>query len=179
MIAAGLIEHHPLIWQQSLCKLPIKFLPSHQLNLKLAKMIFPPSSVTFIHSVSDGMLKEKDKLLWRSSLNIILTVFSLFSGIHLKICPRGVTCCTPEMETKLWTLSRDSFNQALAATTAHLQASFNAKSRKFDGEFCPSFPKIWAETGVFLASFRLWDSLMDLLPCNYTIWHKNYNIKLP
>ena len=38
------------------------------------------------------------------------------------------------MESKLWTLSRDNFNQALAATTAHLQASFNAKSRKFDGE---------------------------------------------
>ena len=33
------------------------------------------------------------------------------------------------------TLSRDSFSQALAATTAHLQASFNAKSRKFDGEW--------------------------------------------
>ena len=71
-----------------------------------------------------------------ASLNIIPTPHHHFSvsGIHLKICPRGVTCCTPDMETKLMTLSRDSFSQALAATTAHLQASFNAKSRKFDGE---------------------------------------------
>jgi len=56
-------------------------------------------------------------------------------GIHLKICPRGVTCCTPEMETKLWTLSRDTYTQALEASTAHLQATFQEKSKKFDEFF--------------------------------------------
>ena len=38
------------------------------------------------------------------------------------------------METKLWTLSRETYSQALAASTAHIQANFNAKSRKFEGE---------------------------------------------
>jgi len=56
-------------------------------------------------------------------------------GIHLKICPRGVTCCTPEMETKLWTLARDSYTNALSASTAHLQATFKEKSKKFDDFF--------------------------------------------
>ena len=70
----------------------------------------------------------------------VQSVFSLseiicnVAGIHLKICPRGVTCCTPDMETKLWTLSRETYSQALAASTAHIQATFNAKSRKFDGK---------------------------------------------
>merc|ERR1719431_2128698 len=56
-------------------------------------------------------------------------------GIHLKICPRGVTCCTPEMETKLWTLSRESYTSSLAASTQHMQATFHAKSRRFDEFF--------------------------------------------
>jgi len=56
-------------------------------------------------------------------------------GIHLKICPRGVTCCTPEMETKLWTLSRESYSSSLAASTQHMQATFHAKSRRFDEFF--------------------------------------------
>ena len=38
------------------------------------------------------------------------------------------------METKLWTLSRETYSQALAASTAHIQANFKAKSRKFEGE---------------------------------------------
>ena len=38
------------------------------------------------------------------------------------------------METKLWTLSRETYSQALAASTAHIQANFNAKSRKFEGK---------------------------------------------
>ena len=67
-------------------------------------------------------------------LLLILKFFLIISGIHNRICPRGVTCCTPEMETKLWTLSRDTYTQALASSTAHLQATFQAKSRKFDGK---------------------------------------------
>ena len=38
------------------------------------------------------------------------------------------------METKLWTLSRDTYTQALEASTAHLQATFQEKSKKFDGK---------------------------------------------
>jgi len=56
-------------------------------------------------------------------------------GIHLKVCPRGVTCCTPEMEVKLATLARQSYTESIAAATAHMQASFHAKSRKFDEFF--------------------------------------------
>ena len=31
-------------------------------------------------------------------------------------------------------MSRDTYTQALAASTAHLQATFNQKSQKFDGK---------------------------------------------
>lgn len=56
-------------------------------------------------------------------------------GIHLKICPRGVTCCTPEMETKLWTLARESYSSSLMSSTQHIQSTFHTKSRKFDEFF--------------------------------------------
>ena len=42
------------------------------------------------------------------------------------------------METKLWTLSRDTYTQALSASTAHLQATFQEKSKKFDGKLLSS-----------------------------------------
>ena len=57
-----------------------------------------------------------------------------FAGIHLKICPRGVTCCTPEMETKMWTLSRETYTNAIGAATQHMQATFHSKAQLFDGE---------------------------------------------
>jgi hypothetical protein len=56
------------------------------------------------------------------------------AGIHLQICPRGVTCCTPEMETKLWTFSRKTYTESLAATTHHTQALFHSRSKRFDGK---------------------------------------------
>jgi len=39
------------------------------------------------------------------------------------------------METKLWTLSRESYTSSLAASTQHMQATFHAKSRRFDEFF--------------------------------------------
>ena len=51
----------------------------------------------------------------------------------MQICPRGVTCCTPEMESKLWTLTRESFTSSLSSTTKPLQALFQTKSRLFSG----------------------------------------------
>ena len=168
MIAAG---HDPPIWQQSLCKLPIKFLPSHQFNLKLAKMLFPPSSVTLIHSVSDGMFKVKDKLLWRSSLNIILTVFfSIFRNPPEDLSPRRHV------------LHPGDGDQAVDLVQGQLQPGPGRHHRPPPGQLQRQVEEVWRwvlvllENLVFLASFRLW--LMDLLPCNYTIWHKNYNIKL-
>jgi len=56
-------------------------------------------------------------------------------GIHLQICPRGVTCCTPDMETKLRTLSREQYSSSLVASTNHIQAIFHSKSRRFDEFF--------------------------------------------
>ena len=69
---------------------------------------------------------------------LIFTSFFL-TGIHLQICPRGVTCCTPEMETKLWTLSRETYTASLAATTHHLQSLFHSRSKRFDGELLWGF----------------------------------------
>ena len=72
-------------------------------------------------------------------LSICLYKYSQCLGIHLQICPRGVTCCTPEMESKLWTLTRESFTSSLSSTTKHLQALFQTKSRLFSGKIymCP------------------------------------------
>ena len=91
-------------------------------------------------------------LVWRAVLSL-----SSLAGIHLKICPRGVTCCTPDMETKLWTLARETYSQALAASTAHLQATFNAKSRKFDGKlsFVLGLSLVISFTGLGLIIIRL------------------------
>ena len=69
--------------------------------------------------------------------NIHLTQFTC-AGIHLKICPRGVTCCTPEMETKMWTLSRETYTSAIGAATQHMQATFHSKAQLFDGEIFPA-----------------------------------------
>ena len=67
--------------------------------------------------------------------NSLFFYIFLFLGIHLQICPRGVTCCTPEMESKLWTLTRESFTSSLSSTTKPLQALFQTKSRLFSGNF--------------------------------------------
>lgn len=56
-------------------------------------------------------------------------------GIHLKICPRGVTCCTPEMESKMWTMSRETYTSAIGAATQHMQATFHSKAQLFDEFF--------------------------------------------
>ena len=61
------------------------------------------------------------------------------------------------METKLWTLARETYSQALAASTAHLQATFNAKSRKFDGKlsFVLRLLLVISFTGLGLIIIRL------------------------
>ena len=69
------------------------------------------------------------------------------------------------MESKLWTLSRDSYTRALTASTAHLQAHFNAKSRKFDGKIlCSRSIQAVAKTGPVLTNDAgaLNSGLMDL-----------------
>jgi hypothetical protein len=38
------------------------------------------------------------------------------------------------METKLWTLSRETYSASLAATTHHIQALFHSRSKRFDGK---------------------------------------------
>jgi len=46
-----------------------------------------------------------------------------------------VTCCTPEMESKLWTLSRETYATSLSSTAKHIQAIFQTKSGLFSEFF--------------------------------------------
>jgi len=71
----------------------------------------------------------------RKNLDVTHVPKSPQQGIHLQICPRGVTCCTPEMESKLWTLSREMYTSALTDTASHVPAQLQQKSKEFEEFF--------------------------------------------
>ena len=62
-----------------------------------------------------------------------LTIF-IFSGTELQICPRGLTCCTEEMEKKLWIVSKDKYGEALQSSASAMQRLFSQRSNKFNGK---------------------------------------------
>ena len=65
----------------------------------------------------------------------ILELYSfIFAGSELQICPRGLTCCTEEMEKKLWVVSRDQYGKAIQSAASQMQRSFNQWASKFDGK---------------------------------------------
>ncbi|GFU97523.1 uncharacterized protein TNCV_31981, partial [Trichonephila clavipes] len=53
---------------------------------------------------------------------------------HLRICERGLTCCTEEMEHKLSTHSRAEFDKLLHNTISELKEIFETHTHRFDGE---------------------------------------------
>ena len=57
-----------------------------------------------------------------------------FSGSQLQICPRGLTCCTEDMEAKLRDDSQDKYKKALKTSANGVQRLFNSRAHKFDGE---------------------------------------------
>jgi len=58
----------------------------------------------------------------------------IFSGSQLQICPRGLTCCTEEMERKLWSISKDQYTKGVKSQAASLMKMFNNRAKKFDGK---------------------------------------------
>ena len=65
-----------------------------------------------------------------------ITHFSLFfAGSQLQICPSGLTCCTSEMEQKLWSVSKDHYGKSVQSATGSIQKLFNKRAKKFDGKF--------------------------------------------
>jgi len=56
-------------------------------------------------------------------------------GSQLQICPSGLTCCTKEMEQKLWSVSEDHYSKSIQLETGSMQKLFNKKGKKFDEYF--------------------------------------------
>ncbi|XP_042905110.1 glypican-6 [Parasteatoda tepidariorum] len=57
------------------------------------------------------------------------------SGDHLRICDRGLTCCTTDMEHKLSTHSRAEFDRLLRDTIGQTRTIFAAQAQRFDEYF--------------------------------------------
>ncbi|XP_013413496.1 glypican-6-like [Lingula anatina] len=60
------------------------------------------------------------------------------SGEHLQVCHHGdsgLTCCTREVETKLYNHSRDDYDSLLADSTTSIRHIFITKTAKFDEFF--------------------------------------------
>ncbi|KAG8194162.1 hypothetical protein JTE90_002369 [Oedothorax gibbosus] len=57
------------------------------------------------------------------------------SGEQLRICDRGQTCCTTDMEHKLSTHSRAEFDRLLRDTVGQIRTTFAAQAQKFDEYF--------------------------------------------
>lgn len=68
-------------------------------------------------------------------------MFSLSLGEHLRICERGLTCCTEEMEHKLSTHSRVEFDKLLHNAISELKDIFETHTHKFDGKMLTVYLK--------------------------------------
>uniref|UniRef100_A0A3Q2PSS9 Glypican 6a n=1 Tax=Fundulus heteroclitus TaxID=8078 RepID=A0A3Q2PSS9_FUNHE len=68
--------------------------------------------------------------------------FSLFhvphqevSGEHLRVCPKGYTCCTSEMEDKLSQQSKQEFEIMVEESSHNMRTTFISRHKKFDEFF--------------------------------------------
>ncbi|KAF8788610.1 Glypican-6 like protein [Argiope bruennichi] len=61
--------------------------------------------------------------------------FPANEGEQLRICDRGLTCCTTDMEHKLSTHSRAEFDRLLRDTIGQVRATFAAQAQRFDEYF--------------------------------------------
>ena len=69
----------------------------------------------------------------------LICIFLLFSGDQLQICPRGSTCCTPDMENKLKSLSRKEYQSVANDAFRIIKSTFVSRTKKFDGKCYISF----------------------------------------
>jgi glypican 6 len=54
------------------------------------------------------------------------------SGVSLRICPTGPTCCTPDMEERLNDWSAAQYREALSRKTDEMATPFRNKASKLD-----------------------------------------------
>ena len=79
-----------------------------------------------------------DTIEYRYRNSILGESFSFLSfclsGSQLQICPSGLTCCTEQMEQKLWSVSKDQYGKRIQSETGSIQRLFNKRGKKFDGK---------------------------------------------
>ncbi|KAG7282907.1 hypothetical protein CRUP_018407 [Coryphaenoides rupestris] len=54
-------------------------------------------------------------------------------GEHLRVCSRGNTCCTQEMEDVFGQQSKQDFENLVDETSLELRSIFTSRHTKFDG----------------------------------------------
>lgn len=81
------------------------------------------------------MLCTKTLILCSCEISLLCINELKFLGEHLRICERGLTCCTEEMEHKLSTHSRAEFDKLLHSAISELKDIFESHTHKFDGKF--------------------------------------------
>uniref|UniRef100_A0A3B5KU92 Uncharacterized protein n=1 Tax=Xiphophorus couchianus TaxID=32473 RepID=A0A3B5KU92_9TELE len=57
------------------------------------------------------------------------------SGEHLRVCPKGYTCCTSEMEDKLSQQSKQEFEVMVEDSSHNMRTTFTSRHKKFDEFF--------------------------------------------
>lgn len=57
------------------------------------------------------------------------------TGEHLRFCPQGYTCCTPEMEENLIQQSKLDFENLVENSSHNIRITFVTRHKMFDGEF--------------------------------------------
>ncbi|KAL4220516.1 Glypican-6 [Mactra antiquata] len=60
---------------------------------------------------------------------------SPISGDHLQVCPRGSTCCTSDMESKLKSLSMKHYENVENEAFKFIRSTFVSRTKKFDDFF--------------------------------------------
>ncbi|MEQ2236594.1 Glypican-6 [Ilyodon furcidens] len=58
------------------------------------------------------------------------------SGEHLRVCPKGYTCCTSEMEDKVSQQSKQEFEIMVEDSSHNIRTTFISRHKKFDVENC-------------------------------------------
>ncbi|MED6238832.1 Glypican-6 [Ataeniobius toweri] len=60
-------------------------------------------------------------------------VYGIGTGEHLRVCPKGYTCCTSEMEDKVSQQSKQEFEIMVEDSSHNMRTTFISRHKKFDG----------------------------------------------
>lgn len=66
--------------------------------------------------------------------NLVFCVCFISAGEHLRVCPQGNTCCTPEMEDTFGQQSKQDFGNLVDEMSHELRSTFVSRHKRFDGE---------------------------------------------